>query len=436
MTTKLWSKGDTQNNDKAHRVEKFTVGNDAIFDLLLAEHDIAGTKAHAAMLAKINLLTEEENRLIQKALDEIIAEVKSGDFVIEEGIEDVHSQIETLLTRRLGEPGKKIHSGRSRNDQVLLAIKLYLRSEVKAVAKECKQLFDRLIHLSEKHKDNLLPGYTHFQVAMPSSFGLWFSAYAESLSDDLELLLATYRIINKNPLGSAAGYGSSFPLDRSYVTGQLGMQDLNYSSVYAQMTRGKSEKVMAMALSSIAATLSKFAYDVCLYMNTDFGFIGFPADLTTGSSIMPHKKNPDVFELIRAKCNRIQSVPNELTLLTNNLPSGYHRDFQLTKECLFPAINSLKECLQMADFMFGYINVKKDLLKQEKYKYLFSVEEVNKKVLRGIPFREAYVEVGKSIENGGFEPDITLNHTHEGSIGRLCLDKIVENFTHLYRQIE
>ncbi|HLC82585.1 MAG TPA: argininosuccinate lyase [Bacteroidia bacterium] len=413
---KLWEK---ENKSTSELVEKFTVGKDNQLDLVLAEFDVKASIAHAQMLQSIGLLTKQELKLIYDELQKILAEIKNGNFSIEEGIEDIHSQIEFMLTKRIGETGKKIHSGRSRNDQVLTDIKLYLHYELREIADKSFQLFNLLIQLSETHKEKLLPGYTHLQIAMPSSFGLWFGAYAESLVDDMELLLAAYNVTNKNPLGSGAGYGSSFPLDRKMTTELLEFDSMNYNVVYAQMTRGKTEKIVAMAMSSIAATLSKFAYDVCLYMNQNFGFITFPDELTTGSSIMPHKKNPDVFELIRAKCNKIQALPNELTLLTNNLPSGYHRDMQLTKESLFPAIQELKSCLEMTGFMLSEIQIKEDILKDERYKYLFSVEAVNAQVVSGIPFRDAYRNVGNAIEKNDFNSGIELNHTHDGSMGNL-----------------
>ncbi|KAB2913324.1 MAG: argininosuccinate lyase [Bacteroidetes bacterium] len=418
---KLWQK-DTQQT--ADWIETFTVGRDREFDLLLAEHDVLGSIAHTSMLQSIGLLTEVELNSILKGLHAILDEIRNGTFTIDASAEDIHSQIELLLTQRIGENGKKIHSGRSRNDQVLLDLKLYLRAELKHVSQEVKALFDTLIHLSETHKSKLLPGYTHLQLAMPSSFGLWFGAYAESLVDDMEMVQAAYNICNKNPLGSGAGYGSSFPLDRELTTKLLGFETLNYNVVYAQMTRGKSEKAVATALASVAATLSKFAYDVCLYMNQNFGFIRFPDELTTGSSIMPHKKNPDVFELIRAKCNRIQAVPNELTLLINNLPSGYHRDMQITKEALFPAITELLNCLTTCRLMLQHIVIKDDILTDEKYIHLFSVERVNELVLQGTPFRDAYKQEGKEIEEGSFKAPTQLNHTHAGSMGNLCNDEI------------
>ena len=414
---KLWEK---ENKLTSELIEKFTVGEDNKLDLVLAEFDVKASIAHTQMLESIGLLTLDEKDAIHEELHSILGKIKKGNFRIQEGVEDVHSQIELLLTMKIGEAGKKIHSGRSRNDQVLTDIKLYLRYELEEITKKASDLFDLLIKLSEEHKSKLFPGYTHLQIAMPSSFGLWFAAYAESLVDDMELAIAAYNVTNKNPLGSGAGYGSSFPLDRKMTTELLEFKTMNYNVVYAQMTRGKTEKIVAMAMASFASTLSKLSYDVCLYMNQNFGFISFPDELTTGSSIMPHKKNPDVFELIRAKCNKIQSLPNELTLLTNNLPSGYHRDMQLTKESLFPAIQELKSCLEMTGFMLNQIQIKEDILKDEKYKYLFSVEVVNAQVLNGIPFRDAYKNVGNAIEQNLFNAKFELNHTHQGSIGNLC----------------
>ena len=414
---KLWQK---ENNKTSTNIEKFTVGSDNELDLVLAEFDVIGSLAHTEMLASIGLLTKDELTDIHKELKNILKEIKEGNFKIEEGVEDIHSQIELMLTQRIGEAGKKIHSGRSRNDQVLVDIKLYVRYELKEITKLVTQLFNQLVDLSEKHKDKSLPGYTHFQIAMPSSFGLWFGAYAESLLDDMELVNAAYNVTNKNPLGSGAGYGSSFPLNREMTTKLLEFETMNYNVVYAQMTRGKTEKVAAMALATIGATLSKLAYDVCLYMNQNFGFITFPDNLTTGSSIMPHKKNPDVFELIRGKCNKIQALPNELTLLINNLPSGYHRDMQLTKESLFPAIATIKDCLEITSFMLDHIVVKSDILKDKKYDLMFSVELVNEQVINGVPFRDAYKNVGNAIEKGEFEVPETVNHVHAGSIGNLC----------------
>jgi argininosuccinate lyase len=422
---KLWHK---ENTSVSELVEKFTVGRDKEFDVLLAQYDVQGSIAHVQMLGEVGLMTKGEAATAVKGLEEILDEIQNSTFQIESGVEDVHSQVELMLTQRIGDIGKKIHSGRSRNDQVAVDVKLYLRAEVVNIKDSVKQMFDLLIQQSNKFKDKLLPGYTHLQIAMPSSFGMWLGAYAESLVDDLEMLAAAYNITNKNPLGSGAGYGSSFPLDRKRTTALLNFKTLNHNAVYAQMTRGKTEKVVAMGLSCIAATLSKLSMDCCLYLNQNFGFISFPAELTTGSSIMPHKKNPDVFELIRAKCNRIQSIPNELTLLINNLPSGYHRDLQLTKEILFPAIEELKSCLQLMQLMLGNMEVKDDILSDEKYKYLFSVEAVNELVNKGVPFREAYKQVGDQIEKGDFSFDHTkgLHHTHEGSIGNLCNEAIIK----------
>ncbi len=420
---KLWQK---ENTSIAEAVEKFTVGRDKEFDILLAKYDVLGSIAHAHMLGEVGLMSKDEADVAIAALKEIEKEIEDSKFRIEDGIEDVHSQVEYLLTQRIGEIGKKIHSGRSRNDQVAVDIKLYLKAEVLHIKESVKQLFDLLTDQSERNKDKLLPGYTHLQIAMPSSFGMWFGAYAESLVDDLEMLAAAYAIANKNPLGSGAGYGSSFPLNRKLTTTLLGFAALNYNSVYAQMTRGRTEKAVAAGISSIASTLSKLSMDCCLYLNQNFGFISFPSELTTGSSIMPHKKNPDVFELIRAKCNRIQSLPNELTILTNNLPSGYHRDLQLTKEVLFPAIEELKTCLEMTVLMLSNIEVKDNILQDKKYKYLFSVEAVNELVNTGTSFREAYKIIGDQINKGEF-PDhssFNINHTHEGSINNLCNKEI------------
>jgi argininosuccinate lyase len=422
---KLWSKDST---NTSQFTEAFTTGRDKEFDILLAEYDVIGSLAHTQMLQSVGLLTREELDQIQEGLETILQEIRQSKFSIDEDVEDVHSQVELLLTRRIGEAGKKIHSGRSRNDQVAVDIKLYLRAEIARVKQEVKQLFDLLLAQSEKYKDKLMPGYTHLQVAMPSSFGLWFGAYAESLVDDLELLAGAWQITNKNPLGSGAGYGSSFPLNREFTTRALGFHTLHYNSIYAQMSRGKTEKAAAFGFSSIAATLAKLSMDCCMYTSQNFGFISFPDDLTTGSSIMPHKKNPDSFELIRAKCNRIQSIPNELTLLMGNLTSGYHRDFQLTKEILFPAIEELKACLQMARLMLSHIQIKENILDDEKYKYLFSVEAVNELVNQGVSFREAYKQVGNQIEKGEFKFDHKkkINYKHEGSIGNLSNNKIEE----------
>ena len=417
---KLWQK----DKDSLQEVTRFTVGKDREMDLHLASFDVLGSMAHILMLETIGLLTKDELKTLTTELKNIYQQIAKGDFKIEEGVEDIHSQVELLLTKKLGEVGKKIHSGRSRNDQVLLDVKLFLRSEIQQLAKEVETLFNLLIAKSEEHKDKLLPGYTHLQLAMPSSFGLWFGAYAESLVDDMITLEAAYRVVNKNPLGSAAGYGSSFPLNRTLTTQLLGFDDLNYNVVYAQMGRGKAERIVAQAMSNIAATLAKLSLDACLYLNQNFAFITFPDELTTGSSIMPHKKNPDVFELIRAKCNGLQALPNELILLTSNLPSGYHRDLQLLKEKLFPAFETLQECLQMVTLMLSNIQVKENILEDEKYRFLFSVEEVNKLVLSGVPFRDAYKKIGQDIERGKFKYSTDLNHTHEGSIGNLKNDQI------------
>ncbi len=417
---KLWQK------DKAslREVEKFTVGNDNELDLYLAPFDVLGSLAHTKMLESVGLLTKEELSLIEVELKNIYQQIQKGGFKLDDGVEDIHSQVELMLTTKLGDVGKKIHSARSRNDQVLVDLKLYLRSEIEKLVGSTKDFFDLLIQQSEKYKDDLLPGYTHLQLAMPSSFGLWFGAYAESLVDDVTTLQAAYTIVNKNPLGSAAGYGSSFPINRTLTTRLLGFDDLNFNVVYAQMGRGKTERIVASAIGNIAATLSKLSMDACLFINQNFSFISFPDELTTGSSIMPHKKNPDVFELIRSHCNRIQALPNEIIMMTNNLPSGYQRDLQLLKEHIIPALENLNNCLQMAGLMLSNIEVKKELLKDEKYKFLFSVEEVNKLVLQGVPFRDAYKKVGMDIENGNFNYTTAVNHTHEGSIGNLQNDKI------------
>jgi argininosuccinate lyase len=422
---KLWQKHPTSVNGL---VEQFTIGRDPEFDLLLAPYDIQGSSAHVCMLASVGLLTKEEEASIQEGLEQIMQSVNAGSFVIEPGVEDVHSQIELLLTRSLGPVGKKIHSGRSRNDQVAVDIKLFLRAEIQAIRTLVSDAFDCLLQMSEHHKDDLLPGYTHMQLGMPSSFGLWFAAYAESLVDDMELLLAAYKVVNKNPLGSGAGYGSSFPLDRALTTRLLHFRDLHHNAVYAQMSRGKTEKFVANALAAIGATLARLAMDICLYMNQQFAFISFPDSLTTGSSIMPHKKNPDIFELLRAKCNRIQAIPNELSLLLTNLPSGYHRDLQLTKEVLFPAISSLKECLQILCFALPQMQVAEGLLSDDRYKYLFTVESVHDLVRQGLPFRDAYREVGAAVELGTYAapPFHPAQHTHEGSMGNLCNEQIRE----------
>ena len=417
---KLWQKETSTNQ----QVDTFTVGQDREMDLFLASFDVLGSLAHTKMLGSIGLIPDEDLQEIQKELKNIYQQIAQGDFKIEDGVEDVHSQVEMLLTQRLGEAGKKIHSGRSRNDQVLVDLKLFFRSQIQEMVESVQELFTLLTQLAETHKDKLMPGYTHLQIAMPSSFGLWFGAYAESLVDDLELMLAAYKICNKNPLGSAAGYGSSFPLNRTLTTELLGFQSLNYNVVYAQMGRGKTERILSQAMSSIAATLNKMSMDACLYMSQNFGFISFPDELTTGSSIMPHKKNPDVWELIRGRTNQLQALPNQIMLLTTNLPSGYHRDMQLQKETLFPAFQSLMACLDMCKLMLNNIKIKGDILDDPKYQYLFSVEEVNKLVLSGTPFREAYKKVGMDIEAGNFGGKYEINHTHEGSIGNLCLAEV------------
>ncbi|WP_185215944.1 argininosuccinate lyase [Sphingobacterium mizutaii] len=421
---KIWQK----NIDVDSFVETFTVGQDREMDMNLAAADVLGSLAHTKMLNSIGLMTDQDLEDVQKELKNIYREILAGNFKIEDSVEDVHSQVEMMLTERIGEAGKKIHSGRSRNDQVLVDLKLYFRSEIESIFKNTEELFDQLISLSNQYKSVLMPGYTHLQIAMPSSFGLWFGAYAESLVDDLQLLKAAWNVCNKNPLGSAAGYGSSFPLNRTMTTNLLGFEDLNYNVVYAQMGRGKTERILAQAMSSIAATLAKFAMDVTLFINQNFGFISFPAHLTTGSSIMPHKKNPDVFELIRSRCNKIQALPNEIAMMTTNLPVGYHRDLQLLKENLFPAFQSLNDCLAIAKYMLENISIKENILDDPKYDYLFSVEVVNNEVLNGVPFREAYRKIGLDIEEGKFQPAKEVNHTHEGSIGNLCNDQIQRMF--------
>lgn len=421
---KLWQK----DKDALKVVNDFTVGNDRELDKSLATFDVLGSLAHTTMLESVGLLSKEELALLAKELKSIYQQIHEGNFSIEEGVEDIHSQIEILLTRKLGDVGKKIHSARSRNDQVLVDLKLFMRAEIQQLVDQIEKLFKLLIAKSEEHKDKLLPGYTHLQLAMPSSFGLWFGAYAESLADDLITIESAFRIVNKNPLGSAAGYGSSFPINRILTTELLGFDDLHYNVVYAQMTRGKTERIVAQALSNVAATLAKLSMDACLYLNQNFGFISFPDELTTGSSIMPHKKNPDVFELIRAKCNDLQSLPSQIAMITTNLPSGYHRDWQLLKEKIIPAFKTLNDCLEMTRLMLSAIQVKENILENETYKFLFSVEEVNKLVLAGVPFRNAYVQVGKAIEAGTFTHSTTLNHTHEGSIGNLCNTQIEKKF--------
>ncbi len=418
---KLWQKEGTSVSEK---IERFTVGRDRELDLQLAPFDVLGSMAHARMLASIGLLSEAEELQLRATLQEIYREVEEGKFTIEEGVEDVHSQVELQLTRKLGEAGKKIHSGRSRNDQVLVDLKLFCRHRIREVAEASEKLFRLLIRLSDTHKHVLLPGYTHLQVAMPSSFGLWFGAYAESLVDDLLLLQSAYKIADRNPLGSGAGYGSSFPLNRTLTTQLLGFESLHYNVVYAQMSRGKTEQFACTAIAAIASTLSRLAMDVCLYNSQNFGFLTLPDALTTGSSIMPHKKNPDVAELLRAKTNRLKALPNEFSLLLSNLPSGYHRDLQLTKEIVMPAFDEILNCLDITHFMLENIRVKEDILGDPRYNYLFSVERVNELVLQGVPFREAYRQVGKEIADGTYQPRWEVHHTHEGSIGNLCNDQI------------
>jgi len=421
MSKKLWEKNIAVDTE----IERFTVGKDREMDLYLAEYDVLGSMAHIIMLESVGLLAKDELAALLTELKKIYKTAKDGDFIIEEGVEDVHSQVELLLTRALGDTGKKIHSGRSRNDQILLDLKLFTRAQIQELVTLVSALFDVLIAQSERYKDVLMPGYTHLQIAMPSSFGLWFGAYAESLADDLELLLAAYRICNRNPLGSAAGYGSSFPLNRTLTTELLGFDSMNFNVVYAQMGRGKMERTVAFALAGVAATLSKLAFDACLFNSQNFGFIRLPDAYTTGSSIMPHKKNPDVFELTRAKCNKLQALPQQITLIINNLPSGYFRDLQIIKEIFLPSFGELKDCLLMTTRMMNEIKVNEHILDDPKYAPVFSVEEVNRLVGEGVPFRDAYKQVGLAIEAGAFTPDRNIRHTHEGSIGNLCNDRIM-----------
>ena len=418
--TKLWEKR-TQVNAK---IEAFTIGLDREMDVFLAKYDVLGSMAHIRMLESVGLLQADELGSLLKELKNIYKIADSGNFSIEKGVEDVHSQVEMLLTGKLGDMGKKIHSGRSRNDQVLLDLKLFTRAEIEKIVSSVSDLFDVLISQSNRYKDVLLPGYTHLQVAMPSSFGLWFGAYAESLADDLQLLLSAWKITNRNPLGSAAGYGSSFPLDRQFTTDLLGFDSMNYNVVYAQMGRGKMERTVANALASVAATVAKLAFDACMFTSQNFGFIRLPDEFTTGSSIMPHKKNPDVFELTRAKCNKIQSLPQQIMMITNNLPSGYFRDLQIIKEVFIPSFAELTDCLEMTALMMAQVEINTDILKDSRYDFLFSVEEVNRLTLSGVPFRDAYKQVGLEIEAGNFKPNKTVHHTHQGSIGNLCNDEI------------
>lgn len=418
---KLWDKGTPVNK----AIEDFTIGKDRELDLYLATHDILGSMAHVTMLESVGLIQKDELPAILKQLKKLYDEAEAGKFTIEDGVEDVHSQVEFLLTQELGDLGKKIHSGRSRNDQVLLDLKLFTRHAIKEIVESTTDLIDVLITRAEQTKHILLPGYTHLQVAMPSSFGLWFSAYAESLTDDLELLQSAFKITNQNPLGSAAGYGSSFPLNRQLTTDLLGFNNMNYNVVYAQMGRGKVEKIVSFALANLASTLSKFAYDVCLFMSQNFDFVSLPVEFTTGSSIMPHKKNPDVFELTRARCNKLQGVPAQIGLIINNLPSGYFRDLQMVKEIFLPSFKEMNDCLNIVALAVKNMAVNENILEDEKYNYLFSVEEVNKLVLQGIPFREAYKQIGKQIDNGVFNPEKNVQHLHAGSIGNLCLKEIL-----------
>lgn len=426
---KLWKQGNQSTNEI---IEQFTVGDDRVLDLEIAKYDIEASKAHAQMLKKVELLSGQEYRAIANELEKIGEKISEETFIIEEEFEDVHSKIEYELTQALGNTGKKIHSGRSRNDQVLVCLHLYVKDQINEIKQLIKSLFEQLLDLSETHKEVLIPGYTHMQVAMPSSFGLWFSAYAESLIDDLYQLNAAFDIADQNPLGSAAGYGSSLPINREITTTLLGFNTLKYNSVAAQMSRGRLEKFTAFGLSAVAGTLSKMAMDVCLYCNQNYDFLSFPDSLTTGSSIMPHKKNPDAFELIRAKCNDIQSLPNELTLIINNLPSGYHRDYQLLKGKLFPAVETLKSCLHTCKLMIEQMQVHEDVIADNKYKYIYSVEAVNDKVEQGVPFRVAYKDIGKAIEEGNFEPNKNIRHTHEGSISNLCNEEIQKKFNAVF----
>ena len=419
---KLWEKNFEVNAE----IERFTVGRDREMDLYLAKYDVLGSMAHITMLESIGLIGKDELPLLLAELKNIYQVCERGEFVIEEGIEDVHSQVELMLTRKLGDMGKKIHSGRSRNDQVLVDLKLFYRAEMKLLAAKVKELFDRLQTLSEQHKDVLMPGYTHLQMAMPSSFGLWFGAYAETLADDMQLIATAYHIANQNPLGSAAGYGSSFPLNRTMTTRLLGFEDLHYNVVAAQMSRGKTERAVSYAINAVASTLGRMAMDVCLFNSQNFAFVSFPDEYTTGSSIMPHKKNPDAFELIRGHCNRLQSVVGEVSLLTTNLPLGYHRDLQLLKDVTFPALQQLKMCLTVAEYMLQHIRVREHILDDPMYDYLFTVEDVNRLTLQGTPFREAYQQVAHQVQEGTYRPTRSVHHTHEGSIGNLCNKEIAQ----------
>lgn len=431
MATKLWDKGFDTNA----LVENYTVGRDQELDMRLARYDVEGSMAHIRMLETIGLLTAEELAILLEGLQQIAEEIERGEFRIEPESEDIHSQVELLLTRRLGDVGKKIHSGRSRNDQVLVDLKLFLRDEMRQLAEAVRMLFDRLQELSEQHKAVLMPGYTHLQVAMPSSFGLWFGAYAETLIDDMRLIVAAYDIANQNPLGSAAGYGSSFPLNRTLTTQLLGFETLHYNVVAAQMSRGKSERAAANAMAAVAATVGRMAMDLCLFMSQNFGFVKLPDNLTTGSSIMPHKKNPDVFEIMRGKSNRLQALPNEMALMLTNLPVGYHREMQLLKDILFPATTELRQTLEMADFMLANLQINEQIIEDPKYDYLFTVEDVNRLALSGVPFREAYREIGMQVQRGEYRPTRSVNHTHEGSIGNLCTEQIRQKMERIMAQL-
>lgn len=430
--SKIWDKGFDANK----LVEDFTVGKDRDLDLRLAKYDIIGSMAHIRMLVKAGLLAQEEETVLRNELQRILTDVEEGHFRLDNDVEDIHSQVEAMLTRKLGEAGKKIHSGRSRNDQVLVDIKLYLKEEIRQIKDNTLHLFELLQSLSERYKDVLLPGYTHGQIAMPSSFGLWFGAYAETLADDMHTLVAAWRVANQNPLGSAAGYGSSFPLDREMTTHELGFATMNYNVIAAQMGRGKTERILAQAMANIASTLNKLAADNCMYLSGNYGFISYPDELTTGSSIMPHKKNPDVWELIRAHSNRLQSLPNEIALMTTNQPHGYHRDYQLLKEVLFPAIETLHQLLHMTGFMLQHISVNEDILSDPRYDYLFTVEEVNNRVLQGIPFREAYRQVGQEVQAGRFHAKKEVHHMHAGSIGNLCTEQIRQKMLRIAEEID
>ncbi|MBE6177229.1 MAG: argininosuccinate lyase [Rikenellaceae bacterium] len=431
MATKLWDKGFDTNA----LVENYTVGRDQELDMRLARYDVEGSMAHIRMLETIGLLTAEELAILLEGLQQIAEEIERREFRIEPESEDIHSQVELLLTRRLGDVGKKIHSGRSRNDQVLVDLKLFLRDEMRQLAEAVRMLFDRLQELSEQHKAVLMPGYTHLQVAMPSSFGLWFGAYAETLIDDMRLIVAAYDIANQNPLGSAAGYGSSFPLNRTMTTQLLGFETLHYNVVAAQMSRGKSERAAANAMAAVAATVGRMAMDLCLFMSQNFGFVKLPDNLTTGSSIMPHKKNPDVFEIMRGKCNRLQALPNEMALMLTNLPVGYHREMQLLKDILFPATTELRQTLEMADFMLANLQINEQIIEDPKYDYLFTVEDVNRLALSGVPFREAYREIGMQVQRGEYHPTRSVHHTHEGSIGNLCTEQIRQKMVRVMDQL-